>query len=71
MLLCRVDVRRAVLREVFRCALERLELDRLCVVERLRLEVCARLVEPEREALDRFTLELERAERLPPLAPRR
>lgn len=29
------------------------------------------MVDPEREALDRFTLELERAERLPPLPPRR
>jgi hypothetical protein len=47
-------------------------LDRLCVEERLGLDrLEERLVEPDRAALERFALELDRAERPPLLPPRR
>ena len=59
-------MRRPLDRVAPRWAVERL--DRFCVVERPELR--DRLVDPDRAALERFALELDRAERLPPL-PRR
>ena len=66
MLVRRAEVRRPLVRPALRWAVDRL--DRLCVVERLELR--DRLVDPDRAALERFALELDRAER-PPLLPRR